>query len=95
MDPGGWRHHAHSLLQPSFFSPVVTICEMAALRALQLPREGHFASLILTSARITEPVGAFPHSVWTPDPASHLGDLPAVCHGASGAEVAECSGGSL
>lgn len=63
MDPGGWRHHGHSLLQPSFFSPVVAICEMAALRALQLPREGHFASLILTNARITEPVGAFPHSV--------------------------------
>lgn len=66
MDPGGWsqgQHHGHSLLQPSFFSPVMAICEMGTLRALQLLGEGRFASLILTSVHITEPAGAFPHSI--------------------------------
>lgn len=39
MGPGGWskgQDHGHSMLQPSFFSPVVAICEMGTLRALQL-----------------------------------------------------------
>lgn len=96
MDLGGWgqgQHHAHSMLQPSFFSPVVAICEMGTLRALQLLGEGRFASLILTSAHITEPAGASQH--WTPDPASHLGDLPAVCHGVLGLKQPSDLGDSL